>query len=255
MSGVDVHAAFPGLDLNPEARTVYEEMIEELLTIRPQQPPYRAPSDDLPPPLPPLPPPASPPPAPPPPPMEETVAQVDLRLTGVLPHLWSEPLYQDTRHRYVMERMSLVDNPMPTPMPPPMPMRQITDTDSAVERAERGRERAKQREAALISDTFSDAKCSAEREAMCTFLDKCEDLPDQFKCPLSLVALRDPVCCSDGHVYEREYIQRHILTAWKSPLTRKELLGNVYPVLAITQLMESWAKQRGYSAHPAAVLV
>ena len=216
MSGVDINTEFSRLGLNRNAQAFYDEMIDDLLTVRPENLPQ---SSNL-----------------------------------LLPRVRSSSPYP-ARYETLMPRNTGV---MPTPMPPPMPMRQITDTDSAAERAERaerGSARAKQREAALVPNTFFDAKCSAEREAMCTFLDTCEDLPDQFRCPLSLVALRDPVCCSDGHVYEREYIQRHILTAWKSPLTRKELLDNVYPVLAITQLMESWAKQKGYSAHPEAVLV
>ena len=61
-----------------------------------------------------------------------------------------------------------------------------------------------------------------------------EDLKDHT-CPLSLCIFRDPVIASDGQVYERSHIERHIVTNGPtSPLTNARLDHHaLYPVLAV----------------------
>jgi len=61
-----------------------------------------------------------------------------------------------------------------------------------------------------------------------------EDLKDHT-CPLSLCIFRDPVIASDGQVYERSHIERHIVTNGpRSPLTNACLDHHaLYPALPV----------------------
>ena len=93
--------------------------------------------------------------------------------------------------------------------------------------------------------------CSPEHESVCKFLDEHADTPDQFKCPISLFAMRDPVVMTDGHLYERHSLEKLRVAGNRekihSPITREVLIGNPRPVVAIHQLMEMWALNNGYS--------
>ena len=93
--------------------------------------------------------------------------------------------------------------------------------------------------------------CSAEHEAICGFLDNHASTPDVFKCPISLFVMRDPVCMSDGHLYERRSWEKFIATTEspvRSPITREVVTGNPRPVLAMVHLVELWANILGFSA-------
>ncbi|CAF1156528.1 unnamed protein product [Adineta steineri] len=48
----------------------------------------------------------------------------------------------------------------------------------------------------------------------------------EFICPITLEIFRDPVKAGDGHIYEREAIQRWILEHGTSPITRQTLQIN-----------------------------
>ena len=49
------------------------------------------------------------------------------------------------------------------------------------------------------------------------------ELPDAFKCPVTLEIMKDPTVASDGHSYERSTLQRLLRTRSKSPMTRERL--------------------------------
>jgi len=70
------------------------------------------------------------------------------------------------------------------------------------------------------------------------------DWPHEFMCALSLHAMRDPVCCADGYMYERVHIEHHILYNGISPRTMLLLSHtHVYPSVTIRQLMECWVEK------------
>ena len=52
-----------------------------------------------------------------------------------------------------------------------------------------------------------------------------ENIPNDFKCPISKEIMHNPVIAFDGYSYEYEYIKRHLLTNDTSPMTN-ELMGN-----------------------------
>lgn len=45
------------------------------------------------------------------------------------------------------------------------------------------------------------------------------DVPDEFKCPISLSVMREPVLCSDGFYYDRECIEDWLSAHSRSPMT------------------------------------
>ena len=47
------------------------------------------------------------------------------------------------------------------------------------------------------------------------------DIPDEFKCPITLCIMKDPVIMPDGQTYEREAIANHLKASPLSPITRK----------------------------------
>lgn len=49
------------------------------------------------------------------------------------------------------------------------------------------------------------------------------DIPDEFKCPISRMIMKDPVIAGDGHTYEREQMETHISNRLTSPVTNREL--------------------------------
>ena len=92
---------------------------------------------------------------------------------------------------------------------------------------------------------------STMHESICEWIDfhdkknipESEKAPKQFMCPLSLHAMRDPVSCDDGHVYERAHIQ-----AWReapdsggrSPLTRALMSEHMFCCTPLVSMMEAW---------------
>ena len=63
--------------------------------------------------------------------------------------------------------------------------------------------------------------------------------PDEFRCPLTLAQMRDPVVASDGHSYERRAIEEVLRQpAPRSPLTREALRSEVVPNHALRKRIE-----------------
>jgi hypothetical protein len=63
-------------------------------------------------------------------------------------------------------------------------------------------------------------------------------LPREFKCPLTLEVMKDPVVASDGFTYERNAIERamvrdHMRALARSPMTQKELQPVLFPNRAL----------------------
>ena len=58
---------------------------------------------------------------------------------------------------------------------------------------------------------------------------KVESQVHEYLCPITLSCMRDPVVASDGHSYEREAIMQVIGSTRISPITRDNLLPQVYP--------------------------
>ena len=63
--------------------------------------------------------------------------------------------------------------------------------------------------------------------------------PDEFRCPLTLTAMRDPVVASDGHSYERKAIEEVLRGHHpRSPLTREALRAELVPNHALRRRIE-----------------
>ena len=72
----------------------------------------------------------------------------------------------------------------------------------------------------------------------------------QFSCPLSLYPFIDPVTCSSGHTFEREYVTQLIRSSNPvCPLTKLRLTGLISPNHAlkkvIDQFVEKYINQKG----------
>jgi len=82
----------------------------------------------------------------------------------------------------------------------------------------------------------------------CAFKDT---VPVEFCCPISLMALRDPRCAADGHIYEKDFFLGMAARAAAagepliSPMTRENLGGGqLFPVHSMVSLMERWVRER-----------
>lgn len=77
----------------------------------------------------------------------------------------------------------------------------------------------------ILAESYNEKKkiLKAEQE---------EEVPDQYECPISHALMTDPVITSDGHTYERTYIEKWLKKSMKSPTTNvllknKELIPNI----------------------------
>lgn len=88
---------------------------------------------------------------------------------------------------------------------------------------------------------------------VCNFIDfeasnKIDVVPTEFMCPLSLLALRAPMCASDGNVYEKTFLDHLHLVAknkhepLKSPTTRQVIFNEACPCIVLVALMERWVR-------------
>jgi len=66
--------------------------------------------------------------------------------------------------------------------------------------------------------------------------------PDDFRCPITTVVMRDPVVAADGHTYEREAIATWLAKHHTSPLTREVIsfTAALIPNRNLVSLMGSW---------------
>jgi len=70
--------------------------------------------------------------------------------------------------------------------------------------------------------------------------------PDEFKCPITLEIMTDPVILSDGQTFERASILESFrFMGNKSPITRKTVSQELIPNIALRKRIEDWIQ--GYS--------
>ena len=50
------------------------------------------------------------------------------------------------------------------------------------------------------------------------------DIPDEFKCPISKSIMEDPVIAADGFTYDRNFMETHLRNSNRSPLNNENLL-------------------------------
>jgi len=60
----------------------------------------------------------------------------------------------------------------------------------------------------------------------------CNEVPAEFRCPITMAVMKDPVVAADGHTYERSAIeswlrQRKVSPLTNSPMTAKPLTPNL----------------------------
>lgn len=71
-------------------------------------------------------------------------------------------------------------------------------------------------------------------------------VPNEYICPITMEIMQDPVILQDGHVYERQAIQRWFLTKDKSPLTNCPVDKNiVIPCHVLKSLIKSFLTTHG----------
>lgn len=103
------------------------------------------------------------------------------------------------------------------------------------------------------------AAVSKEHELVCKFIDRANEgggllPPNEFFCPLSLQAMRDPACYGDGQLYDRAWIVkakahgRAGATAGSliSPVTNVEVspeMQMLYSCKPMIGMMERWVQQ------------
>lgn len=99
--------------------------------------------------------------------------------------------------------------------------------------------------------------CTSEHELVCKYVDglleKDEDVPSEFVCPITTVCMRDPVLAIDGITYERNAITKWLQRACVSPITREPMGGEIttsgdvvgnhplYFNLALRNSIQRWA--------------
>ena len=94
----------------------------------------------------------------------------------------------------------------------------------------------------------SAAKHAAERAALGV---RKLAVPNEFLCPISCCVMQDPVTASDGHSYERSYIEEHLkhqqtlveqrYQRWVlSPLTRERMRVQLVPNITLRKLIEDF---------------
>ena len=72
-----------------------------------------------------------------------------------------------------------------------------------------------------------------------------EEIPDEFKCPISLDLMQDPVLAADGHSYDRVQIESWFRTSHVSPNTRLNLNTlALYPNIELRNRINSWLSER-----------
>ena len=77
------------------------------------------------------------------------------------------------------------------------------------------------------------------------------ELPDEFKCPIGLDLMQDPVIAADGHSYEREKINQWFINSQRSPVTGTYLRDlNVFPNIGLRNQINGWLTQQGREELP-----
>ena len=73
-----------------------------------------------------------------------------------------------------------------------------------------------------------------------------ENIPEEFRCPISLDLMKEPVIAADGHSYDKTQINRWFQTNNTSPKTRDTLLcKNLFPNLELRNRINDWLVENG----------
>ena len=68
-----------------------------------------------------------------------------------------------------------------------------------------------------------------------------KETPDSYICSISQDIMKDPVICSDGHTYEKEFIEKWLKNNNTSPLTNKILENkNLIPNFALKKAIDEY---------------
>jgi Mg-chelatase subunit ChlD len=74
-------------------------------------------------------------------------------------------------------------------------------------------------------------------------------IPDEYKCPIGMDTMTDPVIGSDGHTYERSNIESWLNLNPDSPMTRRPMtIADLKPNFALRSAIERWKLSRPSTA-------
>ena len=74
------------------------------------------------------------------------------------------------------------------------------------------------------------------------------NIPDEFKCPITLDIMKDPIICDDGNTYERRSLLN--LTNNLSPITRQPINKNILiPNRALKNLIDKFTYECNSNPH------
>jgi len=66
-------------------------------------------------------------------------------------------------------------------------------------------------------------------------------IPENYLCPISKLLLYKPVCVSDGHTYEKDFIKEWLTYSDKSPMTNLSLKNKIlFPNLCLKSIIQNW---------------
>lgn len=72
-----------------------------------------------------------------------------------------------------------------------------------------------------------------------------DDAPNEFKCPITLTIMKDPVIMPDGQTYERKAIQKALRFNPKSPVTREPMnIKQATTNYALKNLIEKYISEK-----------
>ena len=95
--------------------------------------------------------------------------------------------------------------------------------------------------------TLAEAQAECRRRALRKAAGAPEDLPEmpnEFKCAITLEPMRDPVTAADGYTYERYAIERHLSESRRSPMTNEEMShARVMSSMTIKKLIREWPER------------
>ncbi|CAG7898794.1 unnamed protein product [Brassica rapa] len=93
----------------------------------------------------------------------------------------------------------------------------------------------------------NDSVCASVAEAGCSEEHNSDTLPEQFKCPLSLTVMYDPVIISSGHTFERMSIQRWFDLGNDTCPVSKRVLDDftLQSNVAMKDQISKWCKKHG----------
>ena len=92
---------------------------------------------------------------------------------------------------------------------------------------------------------------SAEMPPKLTIED-CDALPDEFRCPISMMPFEVPVVAPDGHTYDLDWIRKHMAFSSTSPITKQALSSRqLYPNMNLRMQMISYQEKQKESRDPA----